>query len=129
MASGVKKKEAIQYLKQSEEFLASSKDNMKTKRYNAAGFNAIQSMINANDALTIYFLERRASRDHREAIKMHIDVVKIINDSSWRKKLKEALDMRSNAGYTGTNISKSDAEKLVRHATQFIEWVRKHLKI
>ena len=128
MVSEVKKKEAIQYLKQSEEFLASSKDNLKNTRYNAAGFNAIQSMINANDALTIYFLERRASRDHREAIKMHIDVVKIINDSSWRKKLKEALDMRSNAGYTGANISKNDAEKLVRHAIQFNGWVEKLLK-
>ncbi len=128
MVSEVKKKEAGQYLKQAEEFLASSKDNLKSERYNAAGFNAIQSMINTNDALTIYFLERRASRDHREAIKMHIDVVKIINDSSWRKKLKESLDMRSNAGYTGANISKKDAEKLVRHAAQFIEWVRNHLK-
>ncbi len=128
MVSEVKKNEAAQYLKQAEEFLASSKDNLKSGRNNASGFNAIQSMINANDALTIYYLERRASRDHREAIKMHIDVVKIINDSSWRKKLKESLDMRSNAGYTGTNISKKDAEKLVRHATQFIGWVRNHLK-
>lgn len=128
MVSEVKKKEAIQYLDQAEEFLASSKDNLIKDRYNAAGFNAIQSMINANDALTIYFLERRASRDHREAIKMHIDVVKIINDSAWRKKLKESLDMRSNAGYSGTNISKKDAGKLIRHATQFIGWVRNHLK-
>ena len=128
MASEIKKKEATQYLEQAEEFLASSKQNLENGRYNVAGFNAIQSMINANDALTIYYLERRASRDHREAIKMHIDVVKIINDNAWRKKLKESLDMRSNAGYMGTNISRGDAEKLVRHASQFIGWVRKYLK-
>lgn len=128
MVTEVKKKKAIQYLKQSEEFLASSKDNLKSGRNNASGFNAAQSMINANDALTLYFLGRRASRDHSEAIKLHIDVVKIINDSSWRKKLKESLDMRSNAGYTGSNISKTDAEKLVRYAAQFIGWVRNYLK-
>ena len=120
MVSGIKKKQAIQYIQQAEEFLESAKQNLESERYNVAGFNAIQSMINANDALTIYFLERRASRDHREAIKLHIDVVKIINDGAWRKKLKEAIDMRSSAGYMGTNISKTDAEKLVRYGSQFI---------
>ena len=128
MVSGIKKKQAIQYIQQAEEFLESAKQNLESKRYNVAGFNAIQSMINANDALTIYFLERRASRDHREAIKLHIDVVKIINDGAWRKKLKDAIDMRSNAGYMGTNISKADAEKLVRYGSQFIGWVKIQLK-
>lgn len=85
-------------------------------------------MINANDALTIYFLERRASKDHREAIKMHIDVIRIINDRSQRNRLKEALDLRSYVGYLGTPISKRDAEKLVRSATQFILWVKKYIK-
>ncbi len=129
MVSEIRKKEAVQYINQAEEFLESSKQNLETKRYNVAGFNAIQSMINANDALTIYFLERRASKDHREAIRMHIDVVKIINDNAWRKRLKEALDMRSNAGYLGTALSMNDSEKLIRYATQFISWVRKYVKL
>ena len=129
MVSGIRKKEAIQYIGQAEEFLESSKRNLESKSYNVAGFNAAQAMINANDALTIYFLERRASKDHREAIKMHIDVVKIINDSAWRNKLKEALELRSNAGYLGTAISVKDSQRLVRYATQFISWVKKYLKL
>ncbi len=128
MVKEIRKKEAFQYIKQAEEFLTSAKQILENKRYNAAGFNAIQSMINANDALTIYFLERRASKDHREAIKMHIDVIRIINDRSQRNRLKEALDLRSYVGYLGTPISKRDAEKLVRSATQFILWVKKYIK-
>ncbi len=127
MVKEIRKKEAFQYIKQAEEFLTSAKQILENKRYNAAGFNAIQSMINANDALTIYFLERRASKDHREAIKMHIDVIRIINDRSQRNRLKEALDLRSYVGYLGTPISKRDAEKLVRSATQFILWVKKYI--
>lgn len=128
MVKEIRKKEAFQYIKQAEEFLTSAKQILENKRYNAAGFNAIQSMINANDAITIYFLERRASKDHREAIKMHIDVIRIINDRSQRNRLKEALDLRSYVGYLGTPISKRDAEKLVRSATQFILWVKKYIK-
>ena len=128
MVKEVRKKEAYQYLSQAEEFLESASQNMKGKRLNAAGFSAIQSMINANDALTIYFLERRASKDHREAIKFHLDVVKIINDGSQRGRFKEAMDKRAYVGYLGTPISKKDAEKLLRYAKQFLMWVMNYVR-
>lgn len=128
MVKEIRKKEAFQYLNQAEEFLASASQNLLEKRFNAAGFSAIQSMINANDALTIYYLERRASKDHREAIKMHVDVVKIVNDSSQRNRFKEAMDKRAYVGYLGTPISKKEAEKLLRSATQFLIWIRKYVK-
>ena len=128
MAKEVRKSDAKQYLMQAEEFLESAKENINCGRYNAAGFNAIQSIINANDALTIYFLEKRASADHREAIKLHIDVVRIIGDSSQRNTIKNALEERSAVGYLGKPISKNLSRKLVRSTTSFIEWVKRYLK-
>ncbi len=128
MVKEIRKKEAFQYLSQADEFLASAIQNLEEKRHNAAGFSAIQSMINANDALTIYYLERRASKDHREAIKLHVDVVKIINDGSQRSRFKEAMDKRAYVGYLGTPVSKKEAEKLLRSAKQFLIWVRKYVK-
>ncbi|UCE74264.1 MAG: HEPN domain-containing protein [Methanomassiliicoccales archaeon] len=128
MVKEIRKKEAFLYLNQADEFLASASQNLKENRLNAAGFSAIQSMINANDALTIYYLERRASKDHREAIKLHVDVVKIINDGSQRSRFKEAMDKRAYVGYLGTPISKKEAEKLRRFAKQFLIWVRKYVK-
>lgn len=128
MVKEVRKKEAIQYLNQAEEFLVSASQDIKEKRLNAAGFSAIQSIINANDALTIYHLKRRALKDHREAIKMHVDVVKIINDGSQRGRFKEAMDKRAYVGYLGIPISKKDAEKLLRSAKLFIIWVKKYVK-
>lgn len=128
MVKEIKRKEAMQYIAQAEEFLASARQNLENDRYNAAGFDAVQSMINANDALTIYYLEQRASADHREGLKLHADVVRIINDGSQRERLKEAMQLRSDAGYMGTSISKGDAAKTLRYAVQFIGWVRKYVK-
>jgi HEPN domain-containing protein len=128
MARQVKKHEARAYLKQAEEFLSSARDNLTNRRFNAAGFNAIQSIINANDALTIYFLERRASADHKEAIRLHIDVVRVISDSAQRETIKRALDMRSEAGYLGKPILEKKAAKLIKNAVSFIGWVKKYVK-
>ena len=128
MVREVSKREASGYLKQADEVLVSARENLAKGRFNAAGFNAIQAIVNANDALTIYFLERRASKDHREAIKLHVDVVKIINDSSCRSIIKNALDARSAVGYLGIPTSKREAENLVRSATKFIEWVKRHIQ-
>lgn len=101
MVREIRKLEVGSYLDQSEEFLESARDNMNKDRFNAAGFNAIQSMINANDALTIFFLEQRASKDHKEAVRLHVDVIRIINDSSCRNLFKNALDLKSTVGYLG----------------------------
>jgi len=125
----VKKSEASAYLRKAREFLASARDDLKKGRHNAAGFDATQSIINANDALTIFFLERRASADHREATRLHIDVIKTIKDSTKRELLKKSLDMRSEAGYLGKTISKKDSERLVKDAISFLGWVEKLLKL
>ncbi len=128
MAKEVGKREANNYLVQAEEFLVSARENIESDRYNVAGFNAIQAIINANDALTVYFLGRRASKDHREALKFHADVVKIINDSSQRGRLKEAISQRASVGYTAITISKRDSEKLVKNAVRFVDWVKQYVK-
>ena len=128
MVKEIRRTEAKKYMIQAQEFLEAAIEDMKEKRYNVAGFTAIQAMINSNDALTIYYLEKRGSADHRECILLHKEVVKQINDGSQRDKLKEALELRSNAGYMGEAISKNKAERMVRLASIFIEWVKKYLE-
>jgi len=128
MVREVKRNFALDYIKKAEEFLGSAQDNFVKGRFNAAGFDATQAIINSNDALTIFFLEKRASSDHREAVKLHIDVVKTISDNAGRAILKNALDMRSAAGYLGEAMGKADAENLIKSAVRFIEWVRIYVR-
>lgn len=70
----------------------------------------------------------RASADHKEAIRLHIDVIKIIKDDAERDRLKRPLDMRSATGYLGKPIFEKDARTLVRYAASFIVWVKKYVK-
>ena len=59
VARRVLRQEASTFLAQAKEFLETAKGCLEDNRNNAAAFNAIQAMINANDALTIHFLEER----------------------------------------------------------------------
>lgn len=127
MVRDIIKSESLGYLKQSEEFLNAALLSMDKGLFNAAGFNAIQAIINANDALTVYYLEKRASKDHKEAVRLHIDVIRKTNDSSGRDALKQALDQRSLVGYTAKPISRENAERHVKSAAKFVDWAKRHV--
>ncbi len=125
MARTVRREAARGFLAQAEEFLESARRNFEEKRYNAAGFDAGQCLINANDALTARVLGEVASLDHREAIRLHADVVRLLGDASQRDVLKRDLDERSAFGYLGTTASRAQAERVLRDAARFLEWVRR----
>jgi len=125
MARSVRRQAAEAFLRQAEEFLASARDSLGAGRLNAAGFEAVQSLINANDALTAHFLGTVASLDHREAVRLHVDVVRIVGDASQRDVLKGALDERSAFGYLGKQASPASVEKVFRDAARFLEWIRR----
>lgn len=127
MARTVKRETSGAFLRQAAEFLESARVNLAAARPNAAGFDAIQAFISANDALTAHFLGLCASMDHREAVRLHVDVVRILGDSSQRDALKRSLDQRSEFGYLGKPVSKVQAERVVKASARFYEWVRRAL--
>ena len=128
MVKEVRQADALKYIRQAEEFLQAALQNYDSDRYNASTFSAIQSMLNANDALTIHYLGQRASADHREGLKLHADVAKILNDSTQKSRLSNAFELRADAGYRGDLMSKLDAEKAIKSANRFFDWVKKKLK-
>jgi uncharacterized protein (UPF0332 family) len=128
MVKEINKSESHSYIKQAEEFLEMAKKGFENELYNAVGFNAIQAIINANDAICIYFLGRRASTDHREAIKLHTDIIRITNDASQKRRLSDSLEMRTEMGYLGKTTSKNIAEELLKDAIIFIEWSKRKLR-
>ena len=128
MARTVKREAAAAFLAQAREFLESARSNLEESRYNAAGFDAAQSLINANDALTAHVVGAVASLDHREAIRLHVDVVRILGDASQRDVLKRDLDARSAFGYLGARVSRVQAERVLRDAARFLEWVRRTIE-
>ena len=122
MAKEVRKEEARKFLDKSEEFYFSALENFQKKRHTASIFDSSQSIILANDGYCIYILGRRPSKDHREAIQMHVEA------SSGRKSKKEiiteALEMRSKYGYTQVETNPRDTQLLLIRAKRFLDWVK-----
>ncbi len=113
---------AKDFLEKSKKFLEIAK-GMEEKYPEEAAFNAVQATINANDAFTIAVLERRASKDHREALILHKEAAAKIGDSRIDIIHKE-LDSRDATGYDVKKImTKSECEALIKRAERFIIWV------
>jgi len=120
--------ESTRYLNKAEEFLTAANLSLRQSLFNVAAFNAIQSIINANDSLTVSILGKRASTDHQEAMSVHLQTVRKIQDSSMRSVLNEALKSRSRVGYSGEIVKKDEAEKLLKNATLFLSWIKNYVK-
>ena len=119
---------AKDFLKKSKKFLEIATFILK-KYPEEAAFNATQSIINANDALTIFMLGKRASKDHREAILLHKEVVKKIGDSSKLSIVQMSLESREGTGYdVKKSLGKANCEILIKRAERFVNWVDNLLK-
>ena len=90
MAREVRRGEAAKFIEKSDEFYRSALENYQKGRFNAASFDAAQSIILANDAFCIALLGRRASKTHNEAIQLHVQAA--LGGESKKEILAEALD-------------------------------------
>ena len=95
MAKEVNKQVANNYLKKSEEFYEIASKALEEGKHDAAIFNATQSVFLANDAFCIHFLGRRASKDHREAVNLHLEAARIVADTSKRSVIAGVFDDRN----------------------------------
>ncbi|HLD57634.1 MAG TPA: HEPN domain-containing protein [archaeon] len=126
MVREVKNEEAEKFLKKSEEFYGSALENYQKGMYNVSIFNSSQSVILANDAFCIFYLGRRASKDHREAIQMHVQAS--FGKQSKKEIIAEALEKRSEFGYTQKEGTDKEANLLLIRAKRFLDWVKSNIK-
>lgn len=122
MAREVRRDEARKFLRKSEEFYQSALENYQKARYDASVFDSSQSIILANDAFCIFFLGRRASKDHREAIQMHAQAS--VGMESKKEIVTEALEKRSEFGYTERKANDKEANLLLIRSKRFLDWVK-----
>ncbi|MBU4300740.1 MAG: HEPN domain-containing protein [Nanoarchaeota archaeon] len=125
MVRDVRKDEAASYFNKAENFYAASLDEFEKSRFDVAVFNASQSIILANDSLCIAALGRRPSKDHREAIQLHIQAA--AGRESKRDIISEALTKRGEFGYTEKNASKEEAHMLLVRTKRFLDWVKERI--
>jgi HEPN domain-containing protein len=121
MAREVGKGEAERFLGKAESFYASAQEDLEKGRFDVAAFNASQAIILANDALCIAFLGKRPSKDHREAIQLHVQAS--AGKENKKEVISDALKMRGEFGYTEVKASEKEASLLLVKARRFIDWI------
>ena len=122
MVREVKIQEAKGYMEKAESFYLAALDDLEKGRYDACVFNASQSIILGNDCYCIFFLERRPSKDHKEAIEMHKEASG--GRPSRKDVIEDALEKRGIFGYTEKNASQQEAKLILTKARRFLDWVK-----
>ena len=117
------KHKALIRIKDAEEFLSSSKDNLGKNRYKASLDHSIDAVIATNDAFTIFFIEQIPSTDHREAISLHKEAGKKINENKANE-IALLLEERHRRSYRSVPVTKNLAEITLKKSQRFLEWVK-----
>lgn len=125
MARETRKEESEKFMKKAEEFYTSALENYQKARFNASAFDSSQAIILSNDAFCIYAIGKRPSKDHREAVLLHVEA----SGSRENKKelIKEALQKRGEFGYTEKETSEKDANMLLIRARRFLDWTKSRI--
>lgn len=121
------KEHYVQRLADAEEFLESASVNFLDRRFKAAVDNAADAAIAANDAFTIKKIQKVATSDHLEAVKLH----KAAGCGVGKNKsflLSNLLDMRHVKAYRPVAASKADAALALRYSEAFVGWVKENIK-
>ena len=124
MVKEIDKQMADRYLEKAEEFFETASSALENGKADAAMFNATQAIFLANDAFCIHFLGRRASKDHRESVNLHLQAARVISDTSKKGIIAGIFDERSESGYTEKNTKQEDARKTIIETRKFINWVK-----
>lgn len=122
MAREVRKEEAMKFIRKAEEFYDTALESYQKERFSSTVLNASQSIIMANDALCIFYTGKRPSKDHREAVKLHLEAS--IGKENKKDIIKDALEKRGQYGYTEKSAGEKEANLLLVRSKRFMEWVR-----
>ncbi len=122
MVREVNREDAEKFLKKAENFYEAAADERSKGRYDVAIFNSTQSIILANDALCVALLGKRPSKDHLEAVELHVEAA--AGKENRRDIVKDALEKRSEYGYTEISANEKEANILLVRAKRFLDWIK-----
>ena len=113
------------FLKRSKECLDAACGAFEKEDWNASAINAIHCAISAGDALCVHFLgKRHAGESHNDAVKLFNSLENMCdNIKPNANRLMRLLKMKNMAEYEERLIYKSEAEKMLRNARLFHNFV------
>lgn len=118
------------YLQKAQENLESAKESLQARRWNAATVNAVQSGINATDALTVFMIGvRHAGERHEDALAL-LQTLNLPRDELKNKsrQLSRLLGIKNASQYEERLIREKEAYNAIRDAERYYNWVMDRLQ-
>jgi HEPN domain-containing protein len=123
----VNRRDAYPFVEKAEQFLRAMEKAVEVSDWDAAGLNAVHSVISAADAVTAFRAGiRSAEQDH----KMLADVLEdIVGEGAGKsvRHLKAVLAKKNTIEYEQRKLTPKEAADIAEHARRFVSWAREEL--
>ena len=124
MARIIDRKKSDGYITKAENSLRISKIAIKEGAYDAAVMNAVHGAINSLDALTTFFLGKRASGAHTEVLSLIKGILTPREHEEIQKQFNTLLGMKNESEYQPELMSLKNAESAIKLAERIFERVK-----
>jgi len=119
----------VNYFKRADECFNAARRSLESREWNASTISAIHCVIAAADAMCVYFLgQRHAGEGHEGAVELFntikLERQEIANNA---KRIGRVLGMKNIAEYEDRLVYKSEAEKALKNAERFLQFVKSKL--
>ena len=128
MTRSLDRNKAAGYITKAENSLRISKIAIKEGAHDAAVMNAVHSAINSLDALTTYFVGKRASGVHTEVLSIIKGILTQREYEETQKQFNTLLRMKNESEYQPDLMSSKDAESAIKLAERIFEKVKSKIK-
>ncbi len=115
------------YLAKAENSLRMARIAIREKAYDNAVMSAVHSTINALDALTVSYLNKRASGAHTDVLELVKGIFSPAEYEEIRKQFTSLLSMKNASEYQPDLMNEDDAKKSVKWAERIVSKVKERL--
>lgn len=115
---------AAGYITKAENGLRISRIALKEEAYDAAVMNAVHGAINSLDALTTYFVGKRASGAHTEVLSIIKGILTQSEYEEAKKQFNTLMSMKNQSEYQPDLMSSKDAESTIKLAERILAKVK-----
>ncbi len=128
MVKAVSPGKAAGYLTKAENSLRMAKIGIDQQAYDNAMMSAIHSAINALDALTTSYLNKRASGSHTDVLGLIKTIFPPKEYNDVKKQFTSLIGKKNEAEYQPDLMSQKDAQNAVRCAERILAKVKDQMK-
>jgi len=129
MTRDVDPKKASGYITKATNSLEMAKIALQKEAYDNAVMSAVHSSINALDALTTYFLGKRASGSHTDVLLLTKGIFSAQEQSDVEKQYKSLIGLKNASEYQPDLMSRKEAEGSVRSAERILVKVKAKIQV